>query len=77
MGHFKEIENGCTNIISSLWGTEPPFRANLLSGYAQSGYERTSISGSTLKKYLKRVWANNFETLYVKVFRTIFLKLTL
>ena len=33
-------------------GTEPPFRVNLLFGYAQSGSERTSFSGSTVTKVL-------------------------
>ena len=33
--------------IRTCWD-EPPFRANLLFGYAQSGPERTSFSGSTV-----------------------------
>ena len=50
MCHFKEIEIGCINDKMSIKGTEPPvpFRASLLFGYAQSGYERTSFSGSTV-----------------------------
>jgi hypothetical protein len=48
MGHFKEIEIGCINDTISLGGTEPPLRANLLFGYAQSGSERASFSGSTV-----------------------------
>ena len=31
-----------------MFWTEPPFRANLLFGYVQSGPERTSFSGSTV-----------------------------
>ena len=45
--HFKEIDFGLNDFFN-LWGTEPPFRANLLFGYAQSGSERTSFSGSTV-----------------------------
>ena len=48
MCHFKEIDVGLKNIISNFGGTEPPIRANLLFGYAQSGSERTSFSGSTV-----------------------------
>ena len=48
MCHCKEIEHGCKNIISNFWGTDPPFRANLLFGCAQGGSERTSFSGSTV-----------------------------
>ena len=33
-------------LFSTWGGTEPPFRENLLFGYAQSGSERTSFSGS-------------------------------
>ena len=47
MCHFKEIGNGCKKHYFNLWGTEAPFRANLLFGYAQSGSERNSFSGST------------------------------
>ena len=50
MCHSKEIENGCINIIFKFGGTEPPFQANLLFGYAQSGSERSSFSGSTVRK---------------------------
>ena len=32
--------------------TEPPFRANLIFGYTQSGPERTSFSGPTVGLYL-------------------------
>ena len=49
MCHFKETEHGCQNIIFILGDAEPPFRANLLFGYAQSGSERTSFSGSTVR----------------------------
>ena len=39
--------------VFSIWGrTEPHFRANLLFGCAQSGYERTSFSGSTVPHIL-------------------------
>ena len=41
MCQFKDIRNRYKNIIFNLWGTEPPFLANLLFGYAQSGSERT------------------------------------
>ena len=50
VGHFTEIENRCKNIIFNLLGTEPPFRANLLFGYAKSGFERVSFSGSTVNR---------------------------
>ena len=48
MCHYNEIEHGCKNCIFNCEGTEPPFRATLLFGYAQSGYERTSFLGSTV-----------------------------
>ena len=47
MCNFKEIEKD-VKALFDLGGTEPPFRANLLFGYAQSGSERTSFSGSTV-----------------------------
>ena len=50
MCHFKEIENVCKNFILNFGGTEPPFRANLLYKYAQSGFERTSFSGSAVNR---------------------------
>ena len=49
--YFKEIENESKNLIFILGGTEPPFRANLLLGYYQSGSERTSFSGSTIQDF--------------------------
>ena len=49
MCHFKEIENVHNNFIFIFGGTEPPFRANLIFGYAQSGSEQTSILGSTVR----------------------------
>ena len=48
MNHFKEIEHGYRNMIFNFGGTEPPFRANLHFGYAQSGSGRTSFSESTV-----------------------------
>ena len=64
MGRVKEIEIACIvwhsktlkkgldsvyiiSIFEICW-TEPPFMANLLFRYAQSGPERTSFSGSTM-----------------------------
>ena len=56
MCHFKEIETGCKhslfiNCFFFVGGTEPYFRANLLFGYAQSDYERTFFSGSTVRLF--------------------------
>ena len=48
MCHFKEIVNGCNNLIFIFGSTEPPFRSNLLSGYAQIVSERTSFPGSNV-----------------------------
>ena len=55
MCHYKEIENRYKKHYSNCWGTEPLFRANLLFGYAQSDYERTSFSGSTVS-HADRWW---------------------
>ena len=46
MGHFKEQRNRVYKLKNVNWGGEPPFRANLRFGYAQSGYERTFFSES-------------------------------
>ena len=35
--------------IFQIGGTEPPFRANLLFGYVQSGSERDSFSGLAVR----------------------------
>ena len=48
-------------IFQTFW-TEPPFRANLLFGYAQSSHERTSFSGSNVRALSwssNRDWSNN------------------
>ena len=55
MCHSKEIEIGCKKRIYNLGGTDPPFRANLLFGYVQSGSERTSFSGSTVRVVVKEL----------------------
>ena len=54
MCRFKETYFLQKNIILVFGGTEPPFWANLLFGYAQSGYKRTSFSGSTVRCDLSR-----------------------
>ena len=49
MCHFKKKRKWmCKNNIFKFGGSEPPFRANLLFWYAQSGSKRTSFSGSTV-----------------------------
>ena len=49
MCNFKKVDFRWKNMIFNLGGTEPPFRANFIFGYAQSGSERTSFSGSTVQ----------------------------
>ena len=48
---FRNIINNidiCIFEKNEVFWTEPPFRANLLFGYAQNDLERTSFSGSTV-----------------------------
>ena len=49
--NYQYISKSTTSIVEICW-TEPPFRANLLFGYAQSGLGQTSFSGSTLNTYI-------------------------
>ena len=69
MCHFKEIQNGCKNIIVDLGGTKPPFRANLLFEYVQSGSERTSFLGSTVRATTQRFFGKVDPKLVLKTCR--------
>ena len=47
--HFKEIEIGCINDKMSIGGPSLLLGRTSFFGYAQSGSERTSFSGSTVR----------------------------
>ena len=67
MGHFNEIEIGCTSDNFSIWVDQTtPFRANDLLGYAQSGSERTSFSGSTVANFCDPL-DNFYKYLYISI----------